>query len=140
MVVARPQPIPSRLRNIILNAPPPTDVGVIVDVNSHSIVTFSACRHDNELSVKVTNRQHIPQSRPITNNIAKAIAMTSRLSKFICLKTSRLNSSLNNHTNTTMPIAIGNVIFTMVFNVSFAILVITLNNANLVIINQIIGN
>ena len=119
IVVARPQFIPSRLRNIMLKAPPPTEVGVIVEVNSHNIVTLRERCHDRVLSVSVTNLQHIPQSRPTTKSIANTNAIINLLSKLICLKISILNSPLNNHTNTPMPIAIGNKIFAMVFNASF---------------------
>ena len=47
MAVARPSFIPSRCMNTIDNALPPTEVGVMAEVNSQSIVTLADDFHDS---------------------------------------------------------------------------------------------
>ena len=64
IAVARPSFMPSRPMNIMDNALPPTDVGVIAEVNSHNIVTFVADFHDRRLSDSVRKRHAKPKSRP----------------------------------------------------------------------------
>lgn len=110
-VVARPMFMPSRLRKIMLNALPPTDDGVIAEVNSHKKVVRHVALHFSSRSVRLLKRHAMPKSRIPTATNAAAIAAIVTGVMLISRRASILNSLLKSHTTTARPITIGIAIF-----------------------------
>ena len=99
--------------NIMDNALPPTDVGVIAEVNSHNIVTFVADFHDRRLSDSVRKRHAKPKSRPKSASNAKERPNTACGVNRISFRALMSNSRPKSHITTPIPIVTGMMILSI---------------------------
>lgn len=106
-VVALPIFIPSRFRNIMLNAEPPTEDGVMADVNSQRKVILNDFFQLRSFRVKTWNRQAMPPSLSAIAINAHEKPMMDNGVSLTLLRASGLKSLLKRNMATTIPIITG---------------------------------